>query len=669
MKKRIKYFDIAKGIAIICVILGHLGIDNINRVVFTFHMPLFFLISGYFLSEKGNIKIFIKGKINQLLTPYVFTSILITVGSVFVNIIFRHNEASNSTIIMNWIKASIYGAGSTANKIPFNIGQIGAIWFLLALLVALVEVYCLKKNQYGWLIVIVLAYIATVSQKYIWLPFSIQAGVFCAIFVWMGYWVKKKQLLEKEIPVWGEGIALGIWGFAMVFCGGFYLVSAKFEHGIFDFFVACAGTYFVIRISKLIEYHTEKIAHIFEFYGRNSLIILCMHLVELNVFPWDLLWSCLMERYKMSFYAVLYIVIFLKLAWCTITVLAIERIPWLFKIFNGGYLIIKDEKCLKKEKNVELNKYVIAGIGISCFVIVNDMTNSYITEIIACTVLPAVIIMLGSEIYKWNKLCYKNAVKKFGIPYILCGIVGIAIDFCFHKGSLGKDMLALATGMNAASKRFNSLGTVSVIWILVCFLFASMFYVLGIKSSDKTQVAESIVMVIVGAGVGKYYAFLPWCVDIALILAGVMISGCVIERYKKNLRKKEIIFFISLMIVWLYLFYSGCRFNMVLREYTSIPFGFIMLIAGGVLSIKFLETILSISTNLFNMFEGIGRLSYYILGCYMVDYQLKLGENCFRKLLPVEYSDGKMCVIRMVLLCIVGMGATMLIRRKNNEKD
>lgn len=49
-KSRLLEFDIAKGIAILCVILGHLGIKEIDRVVFVFHMPLFFLISGYFLS-------------------------------------------------------------------------------------------------------------------------------------------------------------------------------------------------------------------------------------------------------------------------------------------------------------------------------------------------------------------------------------------------------------------------------------------------------------------------------------------------------------------------------------------------------------------------------------------------------------------------------------------
>lgn len=64
-KKRIKnvrlqYIDIAKGIAMICIILGHLGNANINRIVFTFHVPIFFFITGYFTNSKRDLNDFIK---------------------------------------------------------------------------------------------------------------------------------------------------------------------------------------------------------------------------------------------------------------------------------------------------------------------------------------------------------------------------------------------------------------------------------------------------------------------------------------------------------------------------------------------------------------------------------------------------------------------------------
>lgn len=49
---RLPYMDVAKGMGILCVIIGHMGNEAINRIIFSLHMPLFFLISGYFLSNR-----------------------------------------------------------------------------------------------------------------------------------------------------------------------------------------------------------------------------------------------------------------------------------------------------------------------------------------------------------------------------------------------------------------------------------------------------------------------------------------------------------------------------------------------------------------------------------------------------------------------------------------
>lgn len=62
MKERKNCFDIARGIAMICIIMGHLGINRVNSFVYTFHVPIFFLISGYFMNDKVNFKEFVKKK-------------------------------------------------------------------------------------------------------------------------------------------------------------------------------------------------------------------------------------------------------------------------------------------------------------------------------------------------------------------------------------------------------------------------------------------------------------------------------------------------------------------------------------------------------------------------------------------------------------------------------
>ena len=48
--KRIRYFDMAKGLGIILVVLGHIEYisDELRAWISSFHMPLFFILSGCF---------------------------------------------------------------------------------------------------------------------------------------------------------------------------------------------------------------------------------------------------------------------------------------------------------------------------------------------------------------------------------------------------------------------------------------------------------------------------------------------------------------------------------------------------------------------------------------------------------------------------------------------
>lgn len=56
--QRNSVIDIAKGIGIILVILGHLVSyeDYISSYIFSFHMPLFFFITGYLTKDNSDWK-------------------------------------------------------------------------------------------------------------------------------------------------------------------------------------------------------------------------------------------------------------------------------------------------------------------------------------------------------------------------------------------------------------------------------------------------------------------------------------------------------------------------------------------------------------------------------------------------------------------------------------
>ena len=52
MKKRIGYIDMAKGLAIILVIIGHISFTPSmgKTILYLFHIPLFFFLSGFTFS-------------------------------------------------------------------------------------------------------------------------------------------------------------------------------------------------------------------------------------------------------------------------------------------------------------------------------------------------------------------------------------------------------------------------------------------------------------------------------------------------------------------------------------------------------------------------------------------------------------------------------------------
>lgn len=49
--RRIVWVDVCKGIGIILVVLGHTGSPFV-RLIYSFHMLLFFIISGFLVSDK-----------------------------------------------------------------------------------------------------------------------------------------------------------------------------------------------------------------------------------------------------------------------------------------------------------------------------------------------------------------------------------------------------------------------------------------------------------------------------------------------------------------------------------------------------------------------------------------------------------------------------------------
>lgn len=71
VEKYIPWIDVAKGIGIILVVIGHCMFP-LHILIDSFHMPLFFVIAGLTLNVKSSPFAFLKKKIKRIMLPFAF---------------------------------------------------------------------------------------------------------------------------------------------------------------------------------------------------------------------------------------------------------------------------------------------------------------------------------------------------------------------------------------------------------------------------------------------------------------------------------------------------------------------------------------------------------------------------------------------------------------------
>ena len=288
LKKRLSFVDIAKGIAIICIILGHLSIHPINRVVFIFHIPIFYFITGYFISQKRRITEFVKTKARTLLVPYYITCLVIIILGTLKG--FMHGKALSN--FKMWLYAAVYAAGDSYKE-PFHINAIGAIWFLWASFWGSVflRIALEYKKAIRIGLIAMLFLLGYYSRELFWFPLSIQAGACATLFMYMGYLLHESTDILSRIPyesrLFGFLFAIVTWFFSIKDFKSFWLVHCDIGRGVVDIFSCICACAVVMVISCFIDSHTHHIGKFLEYFGKYSLLVLCIHIVELNLFPWS----------------------------------------------------------------------------------------------------------------------------------------------------------------------------------------------------------------------------------------------------------------------------------------------------------------------------------------------------------------------------------------------
>lgn len=312
--KRDVAIDVMKGLAILLVILGHFEcIPDIGHWIFSFHMPLFFLVAGYFHKSaltKGSFK----KEVNRLVVPYLFTMGILLMYSIVVNCVMRINLHQVSLTF--W--AMVFPTGTNfANSVP--------VWFLLALF------WC--RECFGallrWIspfksavIAILVGVISTILCNYIPIetPFSILAGLSALTFYSIGFMFYRYR---KYVPTLFLFLLPVVWIVCYRFCN-VSMISCEYHNYPLSVLCALGGTIGIYMVSNLIA-KSAVVEGIFSWFGINSLVILCGHTIE---------------RYLPTPYGMLielssvWVVFALKIALCVIFTLCCYKCRVTRKIFN-----------------------------------------------------------------------------------------------------------------------------------------------------------------------------------------------------------------------------------------------------------------------------------------------------------------------------------------------
>mgnify|MGYP004612664193 CR=1 FL=1 len=123
---RFKEIDMLKGLGIVFMIMGHQYYgEYFDKWIHAFHMPMFFLISGFLYHRPNILKKSIYNKVKSLLIPYVFFAFIHLTIMYIKNLLFGGTVKNLHLYIYHILIINTEG-------LPIC----GAIWFLTALFFA-----------------------------------------------------------------------------------------------------------------------------------------------------------------------------------------------------------------------------------------------------------------------------------------------------------------------------------------------------------------------------------------------------------------------------------------------------------------------------------------------------------------------------------------------------
>ena len=283
--QRLLWPDITKTIGLYLMVLGHgglYGIENIQQLIYSFHMPLFFIMSGIFFKQ-GNLK---KTTI-ALLIPYLTMNTIMLLWSLL------FNKDSLILWINKHIPAVLLGLGYNTDKF---VPVCTPMWFFYVLyLEHLIMNMILKlstlyhQKQYYTIIIFNIIFIFSIlilKNKSIDTLFPIDSTLLAFPFFSIGL-LFKQQLLEKWSNKKSLIIILLMIPLLLIsnfFNGRIDINSVDIGNNILLMLISgMTGTLLLIALSKYLEY--KSIINIINWkkYSLGGAIIVGLNLLIITI--------------------------------------------------------------------------------------------------------------------------------------------------------------------------------------------------------------------------------------------------------------------------------------------------------------------------------------------------------------------------------------------------
>ena len=275
---RNKQIDTAKGILMLLVILGHVLLASSNltqtgsfllKLIYSFHMPAFLIISGILFDrekQKKNVfQKFLLTRVKHILIPYFIFELL---GGIAQNVFAYGSRETFFTILIRIMTFRMY---------------VGADWYLLTYLLAIVLVYIankvIQKNSgllmtAGTLFVTVSIYQGTIINEQCVFILRILLAYSLIIF---GILMKDILLSfdQKKIVIAGVCFILSV-----VYNTNVFMHAVILGNPVLFLLGGVSGSYLVLQLAAVID------SNLMNTLGRYSIVSMGIHQDMIWIFGW-----------------------------------------------------------------------------------------------------------------------------------------------------------------------------------------------------------------------------------------------------------------------------------------------------------------------------------------------------------------------------------------------